>query len=69
MTLVAVGGSETPDDALARSRAGATLVQAYTGFIEGGPGWPQAINRGLAERVRALGATSIHDLVGAEAPV
>lgn len=67
LVLVSVGGIETPDDAMARIRAGATLVQAYTGLVYGGPGWPGAINRGLAERVRAAGVSCIQDLVGTEA--
>ena len=33
--LIAAGGIETPDDAWERLTAGATLVQAYTGFIMG----------------------------------
>ena len=68
LVLVSVGGVEGPDDALARIRAGATLVQAYTGFVYGGPRWPAAVNRGLSERVRSVGAQSVQDLVGAEAP-
>jgi dihydroorotate dehydrogenase len=48
MVLISVGGIETPDDASERIRAGATLVQAYTGFVYGGPGWPRRMNRGLA---------------------
>ena len=68
LVLVSVGGIETPDDALARIRAGATLVQAYTGFVYGGPRWPGEINRGLARRVADAGVGSIQDLVGTEAP-
>jgi dihydroorotate dehydrogenase len=68
VVLVSVGGVEGPDDALARIRAGATLVQAYTGFVYGGPSWPSEINRGLSERLRSVGAQSIQDLVGTEAP-
>jgi dihydroorotate dehydrogenase len=67
LVLVSVGGVENADDVLARIRAGATLVQAYTGFVYGGPGWPSAINRGLADRVRSVGAASVQDLVGSEA--
>lgn len=47
VTLIAVGGIETVEDARARLDAGATLVQAYTGFIYGGPLWPRRIQRGL----------------------
>ena len=50
LVLIAVGGIETPDDAWERLRAGATLVQGYTGLIYGGPLWPHAINRGLSAR-------------------
>jgi dihydroorotate dehydrogenase len=59
LVLIAVGGIETPDDAWARLRAGATLVQAYTGFIYGGPLWPRRMHAGLARRVRAAGLSSI----------
>lgn len=45
--LVAAGGIETAQDAYERLRAGATLVQAYTGFIYGGPAWPRRIQREL----------------------
>jgi dihydroorotate dehydrogenase len=65
--LVSVGGIENADDALARIRAGATLVQAYTGFVYGGPGWPAQINRGLAARVREAGVGRLQELVGSEA--
>lgn len=64
LTLISVGGIETADDAWARIEAGATLVQAYTGFIYGGPLWPRAINRGLSERVRGAGLASVQDAVG-----
>jgi dihydroorotate dehydrogenase len=67
VTLVAVGGIETADDAWARIRAGATLVQSYTGFIYGGPTWPRRIHRGLAAHVRAAGYATIADAVGTDA--
>ena len=52
LVLIAAGGIETPDDAWERLRAGATLVQAYTGFVYGGPLWPRRIHAGLARRIR-----------------
>lgn len=67
ITLVAVGGIETADDAWARIRAGATLVQGYTGFIYGGPAWPRRLQRELAAKVRAAGLTSIEQAIGADA--
>lgn len=45
--LVAAGGIETPNDALDRLRAGASLVQLYTGLVYGGPGAVKRILRGL----------------------
>lgn len=66
LVLISVGGIETADDAWQRILAGATLVQAYTGFIYGGPAWPRRVNRALARRVREAGRASIQDLVGAE---
>ena len=53
LVLIAAGGIDTPDDAWERLRAGATLVQAYTGFIYGGPLWPRRMHAGLARRARA----------------
>lgn len=47
LTLVAAGGISTAGDARARIDAGATLVQAYTGFVYGGPLWPRRIVTGL----------------------
>lgn len=68
VTLVAVGGIDTPEDAWARIRAGATLVQGYTGLIYGGPLWPRRVNRGLARLVRAAGYASVADAVGTGVP-
>ncbi|MET9709714.1 quinone-dependent dihydroorotate dehydrogenase [Nocardiopsis alba] len=68
VTLIAVGGIETPEDAWARIRAGATLVQGYTGLIYGGPLWPRRIHRGLARLVRSAGYRSIEEAIGVDAP-
>jgi dihydroorotate dehydrogenase len=55
LVLIAAGGIETPEDAWERLRAGATLVQGYTGFIYGGPLWPRRVHAGLARRMRSPG--------------
>jgi dihydroorotate dehydrogenase len=52
LVLVSAGGIETADDVWERLQAGATLVQAYTAFVYGGPGWPRKVNRDLARRLR-----------------
>jgi dihydroorotate dehydrogenase len=66
LTLISVGGIETPDDAWDCIVAGATLVQAHTGFVYGGPLWPRHINRGLSRRLRDAGRSSIEEVVGSE---
>jgi dihydroorotate dehydrogenase len=64
VTLVAVGGIEDADDAWERLRAGATLLQGYTGFVYGGPLWPRRLQRQLAAKVRAAGLGSITEVMG-----
>ncbi|MDS1272518.1 quinone-dependent dihydroorotate dehydrogenase [Lipingzhangella sp. LS1_29] len=59
VVLIAVGGIETPADAWARIRAGATLVQGYTGLIYAGPLWPYRLQRGLVRIARAQGWPSL----------
>jgi dihydroorotate dehydrogenase len=68
LVIVAVGGIETAEDAWVRIQAGATLVQAYTGFVYGGPLWPRRIHRGLARLVRQSGYSSITEAVGVLVP-
>lgn len=65
VVLVAAGGIENADDAWRRIQAGATLLQAYTGFVYGGPLWPRRLHRDLARRVRAEGYACLRDAVGA----
>lgn len=64
LTLVAAGGIENADDAWERVQAGATLLQAYTGFVYGGPLWPRSVQAGLARRVRDAGFASLQQAVG-----
>jgi dihydroorotate dehydrogenase len=44
-TIISVGGVETKDQVLERIKAGANLVQGYTGFIYFGPLWARKLNR------------------------
>ncbi|MFI9402550.1 quinone-dependent dihydroorotate dehydrogenase [Nocardia sp. NPDC052316] len=66
LVLISVGGIETADQAWERIRAGATLLQGYTGFIYGGPFWTRKIHRGLAQRLRDNGYQNIAEAIGAE---
>jgi len=43
--IISVGGVETREQVLERVKAGATLVQGYTGFIYFGPLWARKLNR------------------------
>ncbi len=62
--LVGVGGIRSAEDAWERIRAGAGLVQLYTGFVYEGPAIVRRINRGLSERLRREGARSLSEIVG-----
>jgi dihydroorotate dehydrogenase len=47
LDLVAVGGIFTPEDCVERLRAGAKMVQIYTGFIYQGPSLPKHLVAGI----------------------
>jgi len=64
--LVGVGGIASAEDAWARSRAGASLVQLYSAMVYGGPGLPRRILRGLEQLMRRDGFASIAEAVGSE---
>jgi dihydroorotate dehydrogenase len=64
LLLIGVGGIESAEDALERILAGATLVQAYTGFIYGGLLWPSRLRRELSVLLRARGFANVKDAVG-----
>ena len=51
--VLGVGGITAVADAEAYLRAGADLVQGYTGFVYEGPFWASRLNRALAGRVPA----------------
>lgn len=62
--LIGVGGIANAQDAWARIRAGASLVQLYSAMVYEGPGIAQAINRGLLALMRRDGFSSIAEAVG-----
>jgi len=45
LPIIAVGGIMSPDDAVDMIRAGASLIQIYTGFIYAGPSIVRKINK------------------------
>jgi dihydroorotate dehydrogenase len=66
LPLVSAGGIDSAEEAYARIRAGASLVQLYSALVYEGPGLARRIARGLAERLRQDGFATIADAVGAE---
>lgn len=48
--IIGVGGIHSPEAALEKLDAGASLIQLYTGFIYEGPGLIKAINKALLHR-------------------
>ncbi|AFU69787.1 dihydroorotate dehydrogenase PyrD [Psychroflexus torquis ATCC 700755] len=48
--IIGVGGIMTPQDALEKLDAGASLVQLYTGFVYEGPSLIKAINQAILDR-------------------
>lgn len=65
LPIIGVGGVASGPDALEKIRAGASLVQVYTGYVFEGPGLPRAINRHLDAECLRRGCT-INELVGSE---
>lgn len=65
LPIVGVGGIFGAEDAWEMVRAGASLLQLWTGFVFQGPGLAREINRGLLERLRRDGFGSLDGAVGA----
>jgi dihydroorotate dehydrogenase len=64
--LIGVGGIASAEDAWARIRAGASLVQLYSAMVYEGPGLARTITRGLERLMRRDGFSSIAEAVGTE---
>jgi dihydroorotate dehydrogenase len=64
LPIIGVGGIATPEDAIEKLEAGASLIQLYTGFIYEGPLAVRAINQGLLRVLDARGLAHVGALVG-----
>jgi dihydroorotate dehydrogenase len=64
--VVGVGGVATAENAYRKIRAGASLVQLYTGLVYRGPSIARDINQGLLELLAEDGFDSLQDAVGAD---
>lgn len=65
--IIGVGGVHDGESAYRRIRAGASLVQLYTGFVYGGPLTAREINADLVKLLKQDGFDSVEDAVGADA--
>ncbi|MFB6075410.1 MAG: quinone-dependent dihydroorotate dehydrogenase [Haloarculaceae archaeon] len=64
--VIGVGGVSTAEGAYRKLRAGASLVQLYTGLIYRGPAVAREINEGLLALLERDGFDSVGDAVGAD---
>lgn len=67
LPIIGVGGIESGQDAYDRIRAGASLLQIYTGLVYQGPGLVPKIKRDLAALLQRDGFNSVADAVGVDA--
>ncbi len=66
LTLIGVGGIATGEDALARIRAGASLVQLYSEFAYAGPALIPRLKRELLAALDQQGFNTIADAIGVD---
>ncbi|MFC3478004.1 quinone-dependent dihydroorotate dehydrogenase [Halobacterium litoreum] len=66
LPVVGVGGVFTAEDAYEKIRAGASVVQLYTGLVYRGPSIAKSINEGVLELLERDGFDSVEDAVGAD---
>ena len=62
--IVGVGGIMNADDAWEKITAGASLLQAYSGFVFEGPSLGSNVVKGLSKKLRQHGLSRIEDAVG-----
>ncbi len=65
--IIGVGGILTADDAWEKIKAGASILQLYTGLVFEGPGIAKSIVKGLKKRIESEGFESLAEAVGIEA--
>jgi dihydroorotate dehydrogenase len=64
LPIIGVGGIASAEDAYAHIRAGASLIELYTGFVYRGPGVVREIREGLVRLLARDGFGSISDAIG-----
>jgi dihydroorotate dehydrogenase len=61
-TIIGVGGIFSSDDAIEKLKAGADLLQLYTGLVYNGPGVVKEINQGIAAYLEKNGLSHIYHI-------
>jgi len=69
LPIIGAGGIADGDDAYARIRAGASLIQLYTALVFHGPAVVHRVNQQILTRLHADGFTHISQAVGADTGV
>lgn len=64
--IVGVGGISSAEDAYEKIKAGASLLQIYTGFIYEGPSVIKEINKGLLRLLERDGFSSVRGAIGSD---
>jgi dihydroorotate dehydrogenase len=67
LPLIGVGGIGSAEDAFARIRAGASLVQLYSALVYEGPTLARRINAGLVTLLQRDGFANVRDAIGVDA--
>ena len=62
--IIGVGGIMNSDDAWQKITAGASLVQAYSGFVFEGAGLTKSVVNGLSKKLKQNGLVHISEAVG-----
>jgi dihydroorotate dehydrogenase len=66
LLLVSVGGIDSGAEAYRRLRAGASLIELYTGLVYRGPGLARRLHRELVLHLERDGARSLREVIGAD---
>ena len=64
LPIIGVGGIFSAEDAWQKIKAGASLVQVYTGLVYEGPSIAREITEGLSQILETNGLRSLTDAVG-----
>ncbi len=66
-SLIGIGGIDSAETAWKKIKAGANIIQIYTGLIYNGPDLVQEILKGLEERLEKNNYKNISEIIGIEA--